>query len=131
MSKSRDYEAKTTSLSCEAEYPMEPIEWILLAVQIWCFWLVSVWKYIDFQTGHFSNFGQFKIDSDIFDFGIFKINSTCSNLLPVGRSQIFYWVCTRRDAIFMLLLLFHGFYSFFILRDFIIVPSDFRWFKGT
>ena len=37
-------------------------QWGLPAVQMWCFYLLYDWD-IDFQTGHFADFDQFKVDS--------------------------------------------------------------------
>ena len=62
MPKSHDYKVMT-SLTSEAKYPMEPFEWGLPAVQIWYFYLLHDWRYIDFQSGLFAIFKQFKIDS--------------------------------------------------------------------
>ena len=62
------------SLTPEVEYPIEPFEWGLPALQICCFWLLHDQRYIDFQTGHFANIEQFKIYSHFTDFGQFKID---------------------------------------------------------
>ena len=79
------------SLTPEVEYPIEPFEWGLLALQICCFWLLHDQRYIDFQTGHFANFEQFKIYSHFTDFGQFKIVL----IYNLGRSQLFYQVWAR------------------------------------
>ena len=36
------------------------------------------WDYIDFQTGHFADDEQFKVDSHSADFGQVKTYPTCS-----------------------------------------------------
>ena len=44
---------------------MEPFQWCLPAVQIWCFLLLHDWRYIDFQIGRFAvaeTVEQFKVD---------------------------------------------------------------------
>ena len=41
---------------------MEPVEWGLPAIQIWFFYLLRDWRYIDSQTGYFADFEQFKVD---------------------------------------------------------------------
>ena len=57
-------------------------------VQIWCFLHLCGWRYVDFQTGHFADFGHFKIDSHLVVFGQVKIDPTFSFLLTLGRSVI-------------------------------------------
>ena len=42
-----------TSLPPEAKYAMEPFQ---------CLPTILDWRYIDFQTGHFSVFEQFQVD---------------------------------------------------------------------
>ena len=49
------------SPSPEAEYPMEPFEWGLPAVQI--LFLASPWLEIDFQADHFADF-EYRIFSN-------------------------------------------------------------------
>ena len=44
----------------------------------------------DFQTGKFTNFEQFKIDSHFANFGQVQSDPNCSSLLTLGRSQLFY-----------------------------------------
>ena len=44
------------SLPAKAEDPVEPFEWDLRDVQIWCFQFLHDLKYLDFQTGQFSGF---------------------------------------------------------------------------
>ena len=56
------------SLPPEAEDPIESFESGLPDVQIWCFQL------LDFQTGHFSDFEQFKVDSHSADLRQVEIN---------------------------------------------------------
>ena len=58
------------------EYPMEPFELGLEDVQFWCFELIHDWMYIDFQTSHFANFEQFKIDNNLADFGQVIVDPT-------------------------------------------------------
>ena len=53
----------------DVEYPIEPFEWSLPAVQVWCFQFLHDWRYIDFQIGHFVVFAQSKTDSHFSDFG--------------------------------------------------------------
>ena len=60
------------SLPPDAEYPMEHFEWGLPAVQIYVSSFAHDWRYIDFQTGHFVDFKQFKTDS---------------HFLPLGKSK--------------------------------------------
>ena len=61
MSKSCDYEVMT-SLPPEAEYPVEPFQWGLPAVQIWKLWkfenseVLSFSMTRDIQTGNFAGF---------------------------------------------------------------------------
>ena len=52
-------------------------QWGLPAVQIWCFYLLYDWD-IDFQTGHFADFDQFKVDSHSATLGKSKIDPTRS-----------------------------------------------------
>ena len=87
---SRDYELMS-SLPPEEEYPMEPFQ-CLPAVQIWCFQLLCDWRYIDFQTGYFADFEQFKVDIYFANFGQVRIDPICSLLLALYKSQLFYWV---------------------------------------
>ena len=54
--------------------------------------LASPWGYIDFQTGYFADFEQFKVDIYFANFGQVRIDSICSLLLALYRSQLFYWV---------------------------------------
>ena len=55
--------------------------------------LASPWLEINnFQTGHFADFKQLKIDGHLADFGQVKINPTCSTL---GNSQLFYQVWAK------------------------------------
>ena len=84
---SHDYELMT-SLPPEAEYPMEPFRWCLPAVQIWCFYLLHAWRYIDFETGHFTDFEHFKVDIHFANFGQVKIDPICSFLLTLNRLQL-------------------------------------------
>ena len=88
-----------TSLPPEEEYPLELFRWCLPAVQIWCFQLLHDWRYIDFQTGHFVDFVQFKVDIHFANFGQVKIDSICFFLLTLERSQLLYWVWARHAAI--------------------------------
>ena len=46
--------------------------------------------YIDFQTSHFADFTQFKVDIYFDNFGQFKIDPILSFLLHLDRSQLFY-----------------------------------------
>ena len=45
---------------------------------------------MDFQTGHFADFEQFKIDIHFVNFEQFKIDPISSILLTLERSQVFY-----------------------------------------
>ena len=65
------------SLPSEMEQPMKHFEWDLSAVQIWYFQLLHDWRYIDFQTGHFADFEQFKVDIHFANFGQVKIDPIC------------------------------------------------------
>ena len=62
-----------TSITPEAEYPMEPFQ-CLSGIQIWCSSLLRDWGYIDFQTSHFADFGQLKVDIYFANFGQVKID---------------------------------------------------------
>ena len=50
----------------------------------------SMTEYKDFQTGHFADSEQFKIDSHFVDFGQVNIDSICLYLLDLGSS--FIWL---------------------------------------
>ena len=50
----------------------------------------------DFQTGKFADFEQFKIDSHFANFGQVQSDPSCSSLLTLDRSQLFYRLWTRR-----------------------------------
>ena len=45
------------------------------------FQLLHDWRYIDFQTGHFADLGQFKVDIHLANFGQVTINPICFILL--------------------------------------------------
>ena len=45
---------------------------------------------IDFQTGHFGYFEQFKINVHFPDYGQVKIDHICFLLLTLNRSELFY-----------------------------------------
>ena len=51
----------------------------------------SVTGGIGFQIGHFADFEQLKVDIYFANFGQVKIDPTHSLLLPLDRSQLFYW----------------------------------------
>ena len=53
--------------------------------------LASPWLeiYIDFQTSHFADFEQFKVDIYFSNFGQVKIDPIQSFLLTLHRSQLF------------------------------------------
>ena len=51
--------------------------------------------YIDFQTSHFANFEQFKVDNYFTNFGQVKIQPIRSFLLTLDKSQLLYWVWVR------------------------------------
>ena len=58
--------------------------------------LASPWLEIySFQTGHFADFEQFKVDIQFANFGQVRIDPICSLLLDLDRSQLFYWVWVR------------------------------------
>ena len=78
-----------TSLNLEAEYLMEHFEQDLPDVQSWCFWLLHDWRYIDFQTGHFADIEQFKINNYFADFKHVKTDPTYSFLLTLSKSKYF------------------------------------------
>ena len=54
--------------------------------------------YIDFQTSHFAEFEQFKVDIYFTNFGQVKIHSIQSFLLTLDRSQLFYRVWVTHAA---------------------------------
>ena len=85
---SGDYELMT-SRPPEAYYPMELFQWYLSGVQIWCFKLLRDWRYIDFQTSHFADFEQVKVDIYFVNFGQVKIEPILSLLLSLDRSSYF------------------------------------------
>ena len=68
------------TLPPEVEYPMEPCEWGLFAVEKWCFWFLHDWRYLDFQTSHFATLnssklcelGQVEVELNRFIFTDFK-----------------------------------------------------------
>ena len=60
----------------------------LPAADIWCFYLLHDWRYINFQTDHFANFEQFKIDSHFANFGQVWIDPTRVVLLTLRMSVI-------------------------------------------
>ena len=88
MSKSHEYEVMISVLP-EAGYPIEPFEWSLHTVQIWCVCLLQDWRLTNFKTGHFNDSGQFKVYSHFADFGQIKIDPFNLFLLALGRSQSF------------------------------------------
>ena len=69
--------------------------------------LASPWlRYIDFQTGHFADFVQFKVDVHFANFGQVIIDLICSlwtghnylTELLLCTGQLFYWVWVRHVA---------------------------------
>ena len=72
----------------EVGYPIEPFECGLPAVLMWCFLLFHDWRYVDFQTGHFADFEQFKIDNHFANFRQDKTDPTCLFSLTLGWSVI-------------------------------------------
>ena len=62
-----------TSLSLKAEDPIEYFEWGLPNAQIWCFQLLHDLRYIDCQTGDFSDLEQLKVDSHSASLGKSKL----------------------------------------------------------
>ena len=50
----------------------------------------SVTEDIDFQTGYFADFEQFKVDIYFANFGQVRIDPVFSLLLTLDRSQLFY-----------------------------------------
>ena len=62
--------------------------------------LASPWLEIhtDFQTSHFADFEQFKVDIYFTNFGQVKIHPIWSFLLTLERSQLFYWIWARHAA---------------------------------
>ena len=75
MSKSHNYEVMK-SLPPEAEDPVEFFEWGLPYVRFDASCFSMTWE-IDFQTGHLSDFEQFKVDSHSAHF-----------LLTLGKSKL-------------------------------------------
>ena len=70
-------------------------------VQIWCFWHLRDWRYVDFQTGH-DDFEQIGIDSHFAVFGLVKIDPVKIDLFiftDLGQVtvilQLLYWVWAR------------------------------------
>ena len=49
-------------------------------------------KRIDFSTGYFADFEQFKVDIYFANFGQVRIDPIFSLLLTLDRLQLFYWV---------------------------------------
>ena len=82
-----------TSLSLGPEYLMESFQ-CLRTVQIWCFQLLRDLRYVDFQTGHFADFEQFKVGIHFANFEQVqvKIDPVHFFLLTLNMSQLFYWV---------------------------------------
>ena len=77
------------------DYPLST-QWNLLnEVYLLSIFDVSSFSIIDFQTGHFANFEQFKIDSHFANFGKVNINPNCLFLLTLDRLQLFYWAWIR------------------------------------
>ena len=56
------------------------------------------WRYSYFQTGHFAEFKQFKVDIHFADIGQVTIDPTHSLFLTLDRSQLFYWVWVKQAA---------------------------------
>ena len=59
-------------------------------IELWWLLLNYVLVYIDFQTGHFSDFEQFKVDIHFASFGQIRIDPISSLLLTLDRSQLLY-----------------------------------------
>ena len=77
------------------DYPLST-QWNLLnEVYLLSIFDVSSFSIIDFQTGHFANFEQFKIDSHFANFGKVNINPNCLFLVTLDRLQLFYWAWVR------------------------------------
>ena len=67
---------------CPIEYPIEPFQLCLPAVQRFdVSKLLHAWRYINFQTGHFADFKQLKVDIHFANFGQVKIDPICFFLL--------------------------------------------------
>ena len=58
----------------------------------------SVTGDIDFETGHFASFEQFKIDLYFANSGQVKIDPVRSFLLTLDRSQLFSCIWTRHNV---------------------------------
>ena len=52
---------------------------------------------LDFQTGHFVDFEQFKFDSHFANFGQGKIYPSCLFLQTLDKLQLFYWVWAKHS----------------------------------
>ena len=57
-----------------------------------------IYIYIYFQTSHFADFEQLKVEIYFANFGQVKIDHTWSFLLTLDRSQLLYWVCVRHAS---------------------------------
>ena len=58
----------------------------------------SVTGEIDFQTSHFADFEQFKVNIYFTNLGQVKIRPIWSFLIILDKSQLFYWVWVRHAA---------------------------------
>ena len=74
-----------------------------LSMFIWCpnlMFLASLWLeiYMDFQTIHFADFKQFKVDTYFANCGQVKIDPIWPFLLNLDNSQLFYWIWVRHAS---------------------------------
>ena len=53
------------------------------------------WRYVDFQTGHFADFKQFKIDTHFLNLGVSKWTLLILFYL-LWEGQLFDWLRERR-----------------------------------
>ena len=86
MSKSHEYEVMT-SVPPDARYPKEPFEWGLPDA-VYVIELLQNLRYIGFQTGHFADFEQFKVNSHFAEFGQVEIDPYCLYLPTLSKSQL-------------------------------------------
>ena len=83
-----DYELMTLLLF-EEEYPMQPFQWCLPAVQIWCFWFLHDWRYRDFKLVFFL---------------IMSISKLILILLTLGKSKLSLFVLFGQVTVTLLSL---------------------------
>ena len=62
------------------------------------FLVLRDWRYIDFQTGYFADFEQFKVDIYFANFGQVRIDPIFFLFLTLDRSKLFYWQLESRTC---------------------------------